>query len=391
MKTSFAIKITLCLALLSSCNGNTVRNTQSDEFIDQCSMVRTGEKTFPVDDNTSTEIAYLQYIHNDTLPMLSLLNTHTNSIYLYDAERSTILDTITFHKEGMHGVGEIQGYYYHNDDSIFTYAYGYGRVFLANRKGKVTQKYNLFNPDEFLEDTTQFRALPYLYSWTPMLYENGQLILTGGFFAETSMEKSDNTFVTNIYDITNGKGTYTNSYPEQYQKYEWCGGFFYRQPSITMHSNQSFLLSFSADHRIRHYNLKTGEQTHFYAGSQKIKEIEPLRSSKVLMAERSNHEISDWYYSQPSYEGLFADPYKHLVYRIARLPNPGQEEGRFNAKPVVIIVLDEQLNYIGEELLPQGLQYDTFNSYVSPQGLHIHIRNPKDEDHLTFFVYNMNK
>ena len=55
------------------------------------------------------------------------------------------------------------------------------------------------------------------------------------------------------------------------------------------------------------------------------------------------------------------------------------------------MVVYEQLNYIGEELLPEGLSYDTFNSYVSPEGLHIHIRNPEDEDHLTFYTYNMKR
>lgn len=390
MKTPI-VSATLCLALLSSCGEGTVRNTQANNFTDQCSIVKTGEKVFPVDDNTSTEISYLQYIHNDTLPMFSLLNTYTNSIYLYNAETSILLDTITFDKEGTHGVGKIQGYYYHNDDSIFTYAYGYGRAFLANRQGKVTQKYDLFNPDELLNDTTQFRALPYPESRVPILYKGEQLILTGGFFAETSMEKSNNTFVTNIYDVTKKKGFYANSYPEQYQKYEWCGGFFYRQPSISLYSDSTLLLGFPADHRLRLYNLQNGEQTHFYAGSKKIKEIEPLRTSKEFMVERPNEEIRNWYYSQPSYEGVFADPYKHLVYRIARLPNPNQKRHSFNVKPVVIIVLDEQLKYIGEELLPEGLQYDTFNSYVSPEGFHIHIRNPKDEDHLTFYTYNIEK
>lgn len=388
MLVLFAMSIGL---LLSACSNNSVRNTQADDFVDDCSVMKTGEKIFPVDDNTSTEIAYLQYIHNDTLPMFSLLNTYTNSIYLYDAEKCVLLDTITFDKEGAHGVGKIQGYYYHNDDSIFTYAYGYGQAFLANRNGKVVRKYKLFDPDELLNDTTVFRTLPYPYSWTPVLYKEGKLILTGGFLAETSMEKSDNTFVTNIYDVVKEKSVYANSYPEQYQKYEWCGGFFYRQPSISLYSGYSFLLGFSADHRLRLYDWKTGEQTYFYAGSKEVQEIKPLRTSKELMAERSSDEIRQWYYSQPSYEGVFVDPYKHLVYRIARLPNSDQRKGEFNAKPVVVIVLDDQLNYIGEELLPVGYQYDTFNSYVSPEGLHIHIRNPKDEDHLMFYTYNMSK
>lgn len=42
----FIIPISIGLVLLSSCSRNTVRNTQADDFIDRCSVVKTGEKIF---------------------------------------------------------------------------------------------------------------------------------------------------------------------------------------------------------------------------------------------------------------------------------------------------------------------------------------------------------
>lgn len=98
--------------------------------------------------------------------------------------------------------------------------------------------------------------------------------------------------------------------------------------------------------------------------------------------------ISTWYYEQPSYGSIYADPYKELYYRFARLPKPDHKPGTFNDKPVIVIVLDKDLRYVGEERLPEGPLYDTFNAYVSPEGLNIHIYNSSDEDRLTFYTYN---
>lgn len=389
MKKSF-LSIAIASALLSACGGSgTVRNPQADAFADRCTVERTGEKRYLLDDGSSNSIAYLQYIHNDTLPLFSFLNTYSNSIYLYDAKEGTLLDTIFFEKEGADGVGEIQGYCYHNADSIYVYAYGSGRVQRADRSGKVAKHHRLFDPDAIAEDTTQFLTSPYAETRTPLLYRDGKLIMSGGFFAETTLERADNTFVTLLYDEARAKVNYANPYPEQYRKYDWGGGFFYRQPSVALAGTGELLISFPADHRLWRYNLQTGVRDSLYAGSRVIKEIAPFSTEKKMFPDDvPEHLFSEWYYSQSSYEGIYTDPYKQLYYRIARLPNASHRAGTFNDKPVVVIVLDRELNYLGEEQLPSGVAYDTFNAYVSPEGLHIHIRDAQDAEHLIFYTYN---
>lgn len=104
--------------LLLSCSGGSVRNNHVKEFKNQCVLERTGEKVYSLDEYTSSNIEYLQYIAGDSLQRFSFLNSHTNSIYLHDAESGKLLNVIRFDKEGADGVGSIQGFCYHNDDSI---------------------------------------------------------------------------------------------------------------------------------------------------------------------------------------------------------------------------------------------------------------------------------
>lgn len=383
-----SISIALLTLLLISCGGGNVRNNRAKEFKNQCTLERTGEKVYPLDKNTSGNIEYLQYIANDSLLRFSFLNSHTNSIYLHDAESGKLLNIVEFDKEGANGVGSIQGYCYHNDDSIFVYAYGSGMVHLANNQGEVITTYPMFDAEAILNDTTKFLTSPYVESRLPMLYREDKLIMGGGFLAETTLEKADNTFVTLMYDVVNRTAAYANSYPEQYRKYDWGGGFFYRQPSMAMTPEGRLLISFPADHNLWNYDPVTQKRDSLYAGSRLIEKIVPFGTEKKKFPDEvPEQRLSDWYYSQPSYESIFADPYKHLYYRIARLPNAEHRPATLNDKPVVVIVLDKDLNYLGEDLLPEGVPYDTFNAYVSPEGLNIRIWN-NDEDHLTFYTYN---
>lgn len=383
-----SISIALLTLLFISCGGGNVRNNRAKEFKNQCTLERTGEQVYPLDKNTSGNIEYLQYIANDSLLRFSFLNSHTNSIYLHDAESGKLLNIIEFDKEGTNGVGSIQGYCYHNDDSIFVYEYGSGMVRLANNQGEVITAYPMFDAEAILNDTTKFLTSPYVESRLPMLYRGDKLIMGGGFLAETTLEKADNTFVTLMYDVVNRTAAYANSYPEQYRKYDWGGGFFYRQPSMAMTPEGRLLISFPADHNLWNYDPVTQKRDSLYAGSRLIEKIVPFGTEKKKFPDEvPEQRLSDWYYSQPSYESIFADPYKHLYYRIARLPNAEHRPATLNDKPVVVIVLDKDLNYLGEDLLPEGVPYDTFNAYVSPEGLNIRIWN-NDEDHLTFYTYN---
>lgn len=370
--------------LLYSCGKNAEGVADSD-FIACVDSI-----CYELDDETPYVQSYVQFIPGEKINRFSFLNENSNSVYIYNAETGEFLQSIKLDKEGAKGVGTLQAYYYHNDDSIFTYQYGSTKLKLIDRNQEVLDTYELYNGKEHLSDMTMLYSAPYVDTISPLLYFGGRVILPSSFLAETNHETVDNTFVTMLCDIATHEVTHANSYPEMYVSSNWGGGFFYRQVRHCRGLDGNLILSFPADNHLWVYNISTGDYLSVDGKSKAIDSIVPLEDSKGEFVENTREEIKNWYYSQPSYEGVFADPYKGLYYRIARLPNGEPSEG-FNNKRVVIVVFDRDFNYLGEQELPDGILYDTFNAYVSPKGLNIHVYEPEIESqwkYLTFSIKN---
>jgi hypothetical protein len=101
-----------------------------------------------------------------------------------------------------------------------------------------------------------------------------------------------------------------------------------------------------------------------------------------------NHRAREWYMTNPSYESVFYDNYKKLYYRIARLPLKEYIPSDQNRKPKIIIVLDSNLNYLGEVSLPKDVKLEMFNCFISEDGINIQLLND-DEDNLTYHQYRI--
>ena len=122
-----------------------------------------------------------------------------------------------------------------------------------------------------------------------------------------------------------------------------------------------------------------------------IEYIKPYATSKEEVSIMDEYRVFEWYMNTPSYEGVFYDKYRELYYRIARLPDTNYKIGnRGNNKPIIIIVLDSQLHYLGEEILPPAKEgnYRINNCFVSKDGLNIQVLTD-DEDKLIFEQYKV--
>jgi hypothetical protein len=151
--------------------------------------------------------------------------------------------------------------------------------------------------------------------------------------------------------------------------------------------NQSMVISFSAHHSLVRYDFATNSQSDFYAGSSEIKSIKPYPQPNKEISVESRAEVN-WFMTNPAYGGIFYDKYKKLYYRIAGLPaenyNPNS---RANKKQLLMIVLDSDLQYLGEVYLPIDKHLNTSNSFISEDGIHIQLNN--NEDNLIFYRYNI--
>lgn len=398
MRPLFNIRLTSATGLLMSfsllvvsCSVKEVRNPHVNDYEDRCTLKQVGKKVFPLDESSTATFKYVQYIENDTLPMFSFLNTYLNAIYLYDARTCELLDTLVFQKEGNNGVGILQGYHYINKDSILTYQSGSGRLALVDSEGHVKQRYVLMDMEQ---QQTENLVLPNpeVSTDNPILYADGIVSMAGGYYSESSIETTGRVYTTLHYNLATGEIRYANRYPEIYRKWSWGAHGYYRSINTALDSEGNVLVGFAADHNLWRYNPKTGVSDSLYAGSRLVKSIKPFSTApKEYMYQGAPADaVEDWYETQPSYDAVFYDPYRQLYYRFVRLPREDALKNFFNNKPVVLIVLDKDLQYLGEEQLPESnVGYDTYNAFVTPEGLFIKSLRVTSEDEVTFCQYQV--
>lgn len=380
------------LALLAvSCGTKEVRNPYAEDYEDRCTIKKVGEKNFRLDESSDGMFDYVQYIDNDTLPMFSFLNIHLNAIYLYDMRTCELLDTIVFQKEGNDGVGALQGYHYINADSIITYQAGSGRIALADSEGHVKQRYVLMDmgqqqaPDQVLPN-------PDVTTDNPILYANHLVSMGGGYYSESSIEITGRVYTTLHYNLATGEISYANRYPEIYRKWDWGMHGYYRSLNTALDKDNNILISFAADHNLWRYNPETGISDSLYAGSREVKSIKPFSTApkEYMYQGAPAAAVQDWYETQPSYDAILYDPWRQLYYRFVRFPRADALKNFFNNKPVGIIVLDKDLKYLGEERFPENnVGYDTFDAFVTPEGLFMKPLVSEDEDKVTFYQYQV--
>lgn len=383
---SIAIYLVVIVFAVCSCKKNTVKNEFYKKLENKCSIQFIGKKDIPVDENVSTSVNYIQYI--DDKDWLSIYNKYNNSIYFYDYSKQTYQKQIVFPKEGNNGVGKIQGYDYYKEDSIFVYNYNTQTVYLTNSNPQVLWRKRIPTKDLFSFDFLP--CFPFLQTNSPMIYIDNKIILEGFASGETTAETSTNCPVTTIYNFKQDSVFFANNYPGQYQLYHW-GGAFYRMPYFTVNKeDKNMIISFPQDHNIYVYSIPNGKQTKYYGGSNNIKQIDAYDEEKKLYADYNENRIADWFYTIPTYRSILYDKYRKLYYRIACLPSSNKlkevKKYRYMTQPIIVIVLDEKFNYIGECELPDNADLVYTNSFVNKEGLNIQV-NTGNEDLLTFHQF----
>lgn len=372
-----SLLLVLTLFLFSSCCTNTwlkrhkaiwnVEAKMNQITINSCKV-----HSIPLDSSTVPIVYYCKPIKN-TESVLSFLNESNNTIYLYNIETGNMYDKISF--PDFKG---IQGYYFSNDTLVL---YSYVSDKLSVRIGDDTRflslgihNYGLLCPKPFLMTSSPLEILG-----------DGETLVLPVFIAGIgSSEDEVNRQAILLYDYKTGTYEFKVPFPEEYNGRNWGGNFAYMQPYLTVNKDGKILISFAACHDLIEYDPGLDQTTRHYAGSGVIEKIVP---SSILISRAAAHqkELMEWYYRNPSYEGIFYDPYRHLYYRIARLGLPRKRERAHNGnnKPVVIIVLDENYCYLGECHLPEEVLYNSFCAFVAPGGFNIQVING-NEDELLF-------
>ena len=333
-----------------------------------------------LDSVTLSSVHYLQYSKENEIEYMYLLNEYNNSIYRYklnDRSIDKILHTNRYES------GELQGFVINSPDSIYLYS-SYNKEISEIVKDSVTRHY-LIRPSPDVNKRPMIYPSPFLTTISPLKKYGDTFVMSGLVAGETWLENESNRPAIICAERKSETTSYLVNYPEMYQKANWEGGLTYRLPFFELHKN-SILVSFAANNYLVCYDLKTKKQLNRYAGSKYVKTIRSFPHDKKDIT-YSRAEAWKWYLRNSSYEGILRDNYRNVYYRFCRLPADHADNIKiYNPKPISIIILDSTLNIVGETKLNQSVSYNSWNSFVSKEGLNIQVIDSID-NHIKFETF----
>jgi hypothetical protein len=394
---------TALFILLASCTNPTVstKNEYAGKLTATHQLVVSGEKKIHLDYETAPKPTYMQMVEDTSgVRMLTFLNTHKNAIYFYDYESSEYISNIGFEREGPNALLSIEGYYVKNMDSIYVYDRPVTEVALTDRAGHVKQKVSLrgqFADAENKRDPQWAYYYPqYLFrTVAPFIEIDGKLLLTGFFpFSIPDSIINNFRFMASLEMKTN-RVEYKNLYPKELygSNINWDEPVF-MQGFPELSPNGELIFSFPVTHHLYIANLGAEGYRKVYAGSNVAGTIHSIDHEQKGTPEEV---VIAHYLQQDIYTAIRYDPWRKVYYRFLLQGVPSADfRTPAGKKPIIVIVMDEQFNYLGETLIGTGEEWNWTNSFVTKEGLNIEYVYPTDtedidEEYLNFKIFTIEK
>jgi hypothetical protein len=362
-------------------------------------LVVNGEKKIRLDYETAPKPAYMQLFDDASgVRMLTFLNTHKNAIYFYDYESGTYTGNTRFEREGPNAVISMEGYYMKNMDSIYVYDRPVTEIALTDSAGHVKQKISLrgsFADAENRRDPQWAYYYPqYLFrTVAPFIETNGKLLLPGFFPFSIPDSIIDNFRFMALLDIKTGHVEYKYLYPEELygSNANWDEPVF-MQGFPELSPNGEIIFSFPVSHHLYIADFGTEVYRQVYAGCNVAGTIHSIDHP---VKETPKETVRIHYLQEDIYTAIRYDPWRKVYYRFMLQGIRDATQGTpLGKKPVIVIIMDGQFNYLGETVIGAAEEWNWTNSFVTREGLNIEYIAPEDkenfnEEYLNFKILKL--
>ncbi|MCM1032074.1 MAG: DUF4221 domain-containing protein [Oscillibacter sp.] len=363
------IAIWIGINICSSCFYENKNIADVDMMQDKCELIKVGEKRFVPDEKTPADWRNIALLNFSDSCVFLLWNTLTSEMNFFNYKTAELIKQ---QKLPIYA----DGFYVHAPDTIYFYSYYKGQIYEFHDLAS-SSSYNTYQVP-----LTNKRRIPGRVNIFNGIYPfNNTLYMTSYTLGETEVNKR----YTNIgFNRHTHEVRYDFEYPKEYLKANWGGGIYRIGYSCFNKEHNKIIYSFPILHTLEVYNCKNGTTESIFAGSKYIKSIKAARKNKKR--ELTNDEQFKYFMDNNSYSAIIYDKYRKCYYRIAEQSTLSSQKTFF--KQNSIIILNENLEKIGEHLLP--LRYGT-TLLIAPEGILIPYIPPiPDEDEsLNFHLFNL--
>lgn len=339
---------------------------------------------FELDNNTKNELHNFCIYTEKNRSYFVFQSPESNRILFYDIATSKKVSEMNLQIEGNNGVGLVNGFFIHNLDSIYIPNFDLKEISLVDRNCLVKEKYSHEKDKEGKELSIFYYSSKY---WKPIEKVGRDLYLYSGPNRFLDSDPVSFKFNMDTHEI--------QAFPFCYPEYPGSDTKLKKYGLETAFSRcfdqKKFIYSFYYDENIYVASLD-------HQSIQKVS-IKSQYFDKVDLPGELTAQPEE-FCEKPWYGNLLYDPYRHVYYRIAYPRTTIEKSIRpmellgYGRKNFSIIILDEELNIIGETLFPD-YTYNSGIMIILEDGLYIsdsHYLNPSfSDDYLSFRKFELVK
>ena len=329
-----------------------LKDDKRTEFISKYQLIETKEIEFNIDESGEMTAPTIQIFNKKNTRYFTYIIE--NYIYFYKYDSKKIIKKIFIDNEKY---GFIDSYKIKSEDSIYIYSYFKQQLFLLNKNAKKINSWSLKN----------YCSKNSVY---PSGTTNTPIEIIGDDVYMTSIPSKNNEFNLGLFcNINNNKiSEHFNTKTYKFYKKHLISQYYEIYSTVNRSSNK-FIYSFPLENNIYVYDKTKKESEKYYAGSRKIKTI-----NKYFKDWKNDNKSLDFYSKTPNYHSILFDKFRNCYYRFAYLPidttKSYTKEELITKKPLVVIILDEKFQKIGETLLNKE-NYLPHISFITKEGLNI--------------------
>ncbi len=392
MNFKWLIAFIVVLYFASCTNNVKIRNDKRGDLTASVMLKLSEEKKIVLDSSSAPKPQYTQMFFGDGgTRYFTFLNRYTNSIYFYNYENLQFTKNIVFETRGADGVSILKAYHIKSLDSIYLYNRNAIEIIMANDKGKVLNRFSL---RANRSDPNWGFIYPQYNPQTvmPFIETKSELLLSGFFFGAIPNSIIESFKFTSRLNFKTGMVSFSHTYPSKLygSNYNWDGELFTLVFSELHPDGDKLIYSFPVSHELYIADINSETYRKVYAGSNFAKTIHSINSSAKRVP---NEKIMTHIIEQDAYTAIKYDKFRKVYYRFL-LKSASATDGnmRWQKKPIVIIIMDEDFNYLGETEIGTGEDWYWQNSFVTKEGLNIeYIEKDFEEVYLTLKIFTIEK
>jgi hypothetical protein len=343
-------------------------------------LVRDSAVTYEIDSESNNFPRCTQLFEDSEKKYYTFLNKTNNSIYFFNAHDREFLFRIKVpafnHTDEGNGV---DGYYIKNLDSIFfCFRYFLG---ITDTSGKLKGKFNSYPYQKKKIGSTSILSINSSAQF--VIDENYAYVNnTSDLYAHKPKEfkGSQCLFKVNLNDPNDV--SYLVEYPDLYHSGAY-GANFLGYFSCFNPTLKEIVYGFANDNYIGSYSLQSGSSKFYYAGSERLAEVSPMKTPSAKF-----EDYNKFYLFSPSYASIIYDKFRNVYYRFALSPiSEDDYEKRRWWKKKSIIILDSALAKIGETSISDSCSF--MDIYVDQSGLFLN--SSTSDKSIEYWRFNLKK